>query len=212
MTHLIAPDKEYPRRLAIPASDLALLRRLHGGLFAGRVRKQVSIQPAYRYHIARSVTEVNKETTMRMRKQPILMAILGAVLLAVLSGTLYADEDDPKTLFYNLTTDESWAAGMALGQASMAQQSGYQVVVFLNVRGVYLAQESRAQDTFSGTGKTPKEMLASLHENGARLVICPMCMKKAGIAESDLVPNVELGGPKVTFPLMTADDTVVLSY
>ena len=149
---------------------------------------------------------------MRMQNQPVLMSIVALVLLAALSGALQAEEHQGKTIFYNLTTDDSWASGMALGQAAMALQSGYKVVVFLNVRGVYLAQQSRGQDTFSGTGMTAHEMLASLREEGARLIICPMCMKKAAITESDLVPGVEMGGPKVTFPLMTAADTVVLSY
>jgi predicted peroxiredoxin len=161
---------------------------------------------------SRFATEADEEPIMRARNQALLMSILVLALLAALSGALQADEHKTKTLFYNLTTDDSWASGMALGQAAMALQNGYQVVVFLNVRGVYLAQQSRAQDTFSGTGKTAHEMLASLREQGARVIICPMCMKKAAIADSDLVPGVEIGGPKVTFPLMTADDTVVLSY
>ena len=123
-----------------------------------------------------------------------------------------ADEPQRKTIFYNVTTSDTWAAGMALGQASMALKNGYGVVVFLNVRGVYLAAKSHPQDTFSGTGKDAHEMLSGLIENGARVVICPMCMKKAAIGESDLLPGVELGGPVVTFPLMTDDDTVVMSY
>lgn len=135
------------------------------------------------------------------------------LLLMVLSvAVARADESPSKTIFYNVTTSESWASGMALGQAGMALKNGYRVVVFLNVRGVYLASKSHPQDTFSGTGKNAHEMIASLIENGARVVICPMCMKKAAIDEADLLPGVELGGPAVTFPLMTGDDTVVMSY
>jgi predicted peroxiredoxin len=144
-----------------------------------------------------------------MRSMQLFMAVL---LLFGVFATAQAEDAKGKTIFYNLTTDESWAAGMALGQASAAVDNGYAVVVFLNVRGVYLASKSRAQDVFSGTGKTPREMLAQLIDGGARVVICPMCMKKAAIAESDLMSGVELGGPKVTFPLLTADDTVVMSY
>jgi predicted peroxiredoxin len=94
----------------------------------------------------------------------------------------------------------------------MARKNGYGVVVFLNVRGVYLADKDRAHDVFSGTGKDAHQMLAELMAGGARVIICPMCMKKAGLDEDRLIDGVELGGPPVTFPLMTADDTVVLSF
>jgi len=139
---------------------------------------------------------------------------LFAVLLGLfLLGTVPAFADDgTKTVFYNVTTDDSWSSGMALGQAAMARKSGHDVVVFLNVRGVYLADKGRALDVFSGTGKDAHHMIADLKAAGARIIICPMCMKKAGLTEADLVDGVELGGPKVTFPLMTGDDTVVISY
>lgn len=138
------------------------------------------------------------------------LSVLLFLVLTLFAAT--AGASDKKTIFYNVTTDDTWAAGMALGQASMAAQNGYKVVVFLNVRAVYLASKSRAQDTFSGTGKTADAMLTALAKNGARVIICPMCMKKAGMTEADLVEGVELGGPPVTMPLLTGDDTVVLSF
>ena len=134
------------------------------------------------------------------------------LLSLCMTAGVSAAETGRKTIFYNLTTDESWAAGMALGQAAMALKEGYGVVVFLNVRAVYLADKSHPQDTFSGTSKTAQEMLSALMEQGARVIICPMCMKKAGIEQSDLISGVEPGGPPVTFPVMTRDDTVVISY
>jgi predicted peroxiredoxin len=134
------------------------------------------------------------------------------VLLCLSVLTLSASAGEKKTIFYNVTTDDTWATGMATGQAAQAMKSGYKVVIFLNVRGVYLAAKSRTLDAFSGTGKTPQAVLTDLIKGGARVIICPMCMKKAGIAESDLLEGAEMGGPKVTFPLMTAEDTVVISY
>jgi predicted peroxiredoxin len=140
----------------------------------------------------------------------LLLALCCLALLSLYS--LDAGAGEKKIIFYNVTTDETWASEMATGQAAMAMKSGYKVVVFLNVRAVYLASKSRALDTFSGTGKTAREMLSDLIKDGARVIICPMCMNKAGITESDLLDGVEMGGPKVTFPLVTAEDTVVISY
>jgi predicted peroxiredoxin len=136
-----------------------------------------------------------------------LLALCCVVLLS-----LDASAGEKRTVFYNVTTDETWASGMATGQAAMAMKAGYKVVMFLNVRGVYLVSKRRALDTFSGTGKTARQMLTDLMKGGARVIICPMCLRKAGISESDLLDGVELGGPEVTFPLMTAEDTVVISY
>jgi predicted peroxiredoxin len=151
---------------------------------------------------------ITKESVMKFAFR--FLPFLALICLSLLS--LNGSAGEKKTIFYNVTTDDSWASGMATGQAAMALKSGYKVVVFLNVRGVYLASKSRALDVFSGTGKTAREMLAELMKGGARVIICPMCMKTAGIADADLLEGVEVGGPKVTFPVLTADDTVVLSY
>lgn len=134
------------------------------------------------------------------------------LLVALLVAASVAVAEDQKTIFYNVTTDDTWASGMALGQAAVAMKEGYKVVVFLNVRAVYLAAKSRAQDSFSGTGKDAHAMIADLIAAGARVIACPMCMKKAGIGEDDLVAGVEKGAPSITLPLMTADDTVVISF
>jgi predicted peroxiredoxin len=145
-----------------------------------------------------------------MTSAPRFLSLL--VLFCLFLVTLNASAGEKKTIFYNVTTDDPWAAGMATAQAAAAMKSGYRVVVFLNVRGVYLASKTRQLDTFSGTGKTPREALSELMRGGGRVIICPMCMKKAGIAQPDLLEGVEMGGPAVTFPVMTADDTVVMSY
>ena len=138
--------------------------------------------------------------------------LLAILFLALFAGTALADEHAKKTIFYNITSDDTWAAGMATGQASKALESGYNVVVFLNVRGVYLASTDRQQDTFAGTGKSAQQMLQVIMKNGGRVIMCPMCMKQAGLTMDDVIEGVARGGPGVTFELMTADDTVVVSY
>ena len=140
----------------------------------------------------------------------IILAML--FVLTLFAGSALADEHGNKTIFYNITSDDVWTAGMATGQASKALESGYDVVVFLNVRAVYLASTARKQDTFAGTGKTAQQMLQAIMKNGGRVVICPMCMKQAGLSMDSIIEGVEKGGPDVTFKVLTADDTVVMSY
>jgi predicted peroxiredoxin len=140
-------------------------------------------------------------------KHSVIVLILSLVTVAA-----PASADEQKTIFYNVTTDEAWAAGMALGQANKALDVGYKVVIFLNVRGVLIASKSFSSDSFGGSGKSLQEMLKAAIGKGAQAIICPMCMKKAGITMDDVIDGVVEGGPDVTMKAMTADDTVVISY
>jgi predicted peroxiredoxin len=137
--------------------------------------------------------------------------MLALALLSV-AGMAPVSADEQETIFYNVTTDEAWAAGMALGQANKALDVGYKVVIFLNVRGVFIASKAFVTDTSGATGKSMQEMLKAAMGKGARAIICPMCMKKAGMTMDDVIEGVVKGGPDVTMKAMTADDTVVISY
>lgn len=145
-----------------------------------------------------------------MRRNP--FAILFLVLSMVVSGGALASSDDGKTFFYNITTDEVWPAGMAAAQAYNAAKRGHDVVVYLNVRGVYLAVKDRQQDTLGATGRTAQETLKMAMDNGARVLVCPMCMRQGGVTSDDLIDGVELGKPEVLFKLLSQDDLVALSY
>ncbi len=146
-----------------------------------------------------------------MTHLPRTLALL-ALVVAVVAGTPALADDDERTFFYNITTDDVWAAGMATGQANKALEAGHDVVLFLNVRGVYLASTSRQQDTFAATGKTPQAMIRAAMEKGAQVILCPMCMKQAGMTMDDVIEGARRGGPDVTFEYLADDDTVVMSY
>ena len=140
-----------------------------------------------------------------------LGSILLAVMLVAASAAVLADEDK-KTIFYNLTTEEAWAAGMALGQANKALENGYAVVIFLNVRGVFIASKTFQTDTNAAAGMSLQDLLKAAMAKGAQVIICPMCMGKAGMTMDDVIDGVVKGGPDVTLPLMTDDDTTVISF
>ncbi len=144
---------------------------------------------------------------VRMRKLYLVSLVL---LVALLSGIVSADQK--KTIFYNITTEDAWPAGMALGQAHMAMENGYNVVIFLNVRGVFLASKDFQTDSFAASGKSLQDVLKSAMDKGAKVIICPMCMKKAGMTMDDAIKGVVKGSPDVTLQAMTADDTVVISF
>jgi predicted peroxiredoxin len=144
---------------------------------------------------------------VHMQKLFFLLLILW---LFPLTGTVSAEEK--KTIFYNITTEEAWSAGMALGQAEKALNNGYNVVIFLNVRGVWIASKDFHTDSWSASGKSLQDMLKSAMDKGATVLICPMCMKKAGMTLDDVIKGVVHRGPEIIFKSMTADDTVIISF
>lgn len=103
----------------------------------------------------------------------------------------------PDELFMNLTSDDTWRAGMALSFAMKNLESGYPVTVFLNVEGVRIAlRESRYRhDTYSFTGLTSLEALMEFIAQGGRVIVCPGCLDRSGFKPEELIPGVYLGGP-----------------
>ena len=138
-----------------------------------------------------------------------------AVLLAlasVLAAPAALAEDPPCHFVFSITTDESWTAGSALTQATVAAQRGHRVTVLLSVRGVHLAEAESAQGGFRVTARSPREMLTDLMADGHAVLVCGMCMVAGGVAQEDLIAGAQISGPERTFTALTAPDTVVLSY
>lgn len=142
----------------------------------------------------------------------VLKSSLAVLFLLSMVAVAPVSADDRKTIFYNVTTEDAWAAGMALGQANKAIDAGYKVVIFLNVHGIFIASKSFLTDINGLSGKSMQDMLKAAMDKGARVIICPMCMKKAGLTMDDLIEGVVKGGPDVTLKAMTAEDTVVISF
>ncbi len=146
-----------------------------------------------------------------------LRAAAVALALAVAAGPALAPApaaaaEEMRPIFYNLTTDDAWAAGMALAQANAAAGRGHTVTVFLNVRAVHLADRDAAQGTFGPSGNTPAALLAALMEKGQTVLVCGMCMRAGGMKADDLIEGAAIATPDLTFGAMTAPDAVVVSY
>ncbi len=144
----------------------------------------------------------------------LLRTLLAVALVAVtVAGAPGARaEDPPHHFFYNITTDDAWAAGRALTHASVAVNRGHSVTVFLNVRAVHLAEKDVPQGSYSVTAETPRDLLAGLIESGQAVLVCGICMVAGGVAEDDLIDGATITGPELTFGALTAPNTIVLSY
>ncbi len=120
---------------------------------------------------------------------------------------------EPRGLFVNLTTDETWTASMALSLAHNALRRGHQpVTVFLNVRGVYLADQERLPATEGNSHLNIHQKLQAFIEDGGRVIACPSCSREAGLTQEDLIEGVVLGEEGGALPLLFAPNTVTISY
>lgn len=144
-----------------------------------------------------------------------LFARLAAVLLVgfcLATPTLAAD-DGKTTLVVNLTSDDVWTAQMALTLATRVKENVAEgeVVVFLNVRGVTLANTKVPQHTGALSGKTPQEMLSAFMKAGGRVFVCGPCTTQAGLSIDERLEGTEVGGPPLV-AIMMAPGTRIISY
>ncbi len=140
-----------------------------------------------------------------------------ANLLLARSGTAFAQttENAPASggLLVNLTTDDTWTANMAISLAQKALASGYQpVTLFLNVRGVYLADQERLPATEGNSDLNIHQKLQAFIEEGGSVIACPSCSREAGLTQEDFIEGVVLGEEGGALPLLFDPNTVTISY
>ncbi|MEZ5786742.1 MAG: DsrE family protein [Xanthobacteraceae bacterium] len=140
-----------------------------------------------------------------MRLLKILTLVAALSLLPGATGLAYAGDTDP--LFANVTTDEPHRANMALTFSKAQFERKHPVTIFLNDRGVFLASRSQSEKF-----KHHQDVLQALAMSGATVIVCPMCMKHYGVAETDLIEGVKVGNPDLTGPALFKDGTKTLTW
>ena len=131
--------------------------------------------------------------------------VLALGLIAAVATPLLAGGADP--LFINLTSDDAHRARMALSFGAKQQQLGHPLTVWLNDKGVNLGAKTKAV-AFAEQQQALTEMMGK----GAKVIVCPMCMKHYGVAEGDLIPGLQIGNPEMTGAALFADDAKTLSW
>lgn len=138
----------------------------------------------------------------------VLLLIVFALTLPPLKSVNAADDS---TLFINLTSDDPWTAKMAFHYAKQVQEIGHPVVVFLNVRGVRLADKAIPDGSADPDTQAAQETLQAMIADGATVYVCRMCTTKAEMSESDWIEGVKPGS-KETIDIQMAESTRVMSY
>lgn len=140
-------------------------------------------------------------------------------IAALLSPMAHAQDGDIKTrgLFVNLTTDDTWSAAKAIFFAhEKALKNGHSpVAIWLNVRGVYLADKKRASNVpgvMRENDKSIQDMLTAFMADGGQVVMCATCSKAAGLTKEDYIDGVVMGTWPVVEELLFDPDVVTLAW
>jgi sulfur relay (sulfurtransferase) complex TusBCD TusD component (DsrE family) len=145
-----------------------------------------------------------------MRRSMHSLLLAGSLALAALASPALssrAEAQAPRKLFVSLTTDDPWRAQMALTFAEQVRAKGHPVTVWLVNEGVRLAAKEPGEQA-----KPANAQLAALAGKGATVLVCPGCMKQAGLAESALMAGVKLSTPDVTIPALMDPQTQSISW
>ena len=121
------------------------------------------------------------------------------VLAALTAAPAAAQTQDRLTgLFINLTTDDTWSAAKAIHFAHRrALANGASpVVIWMNVRSVYLAMADRPSDvpgSLRDQDLSIQDMLAAFMDDGGVVVMCQACSRAAGLTIDDYMDGVVMG-------------------
>ncbi len=126
-------------------------------------------------------------------------------LLLALSGAAQAGDADP--LFINMTSDDGHRVTMALAFGTKQHARGHALSVFLNDKGVLVGSKAHAKKF----ADQQNDLLAAI-DKGATVLICPMCMKKYGVKEADLLPGIKVGSPELTGAALFKDNSKTLTW
>lgn len=135
-----------------------------------------------------------------------ITAMLLAVFVLATPTAQPRAADAPTTLFVNLTTDDAWTNEMGLFYAEKVLDAGHPVIVFMNVRAVRFAVKDVPAQL-----KPAQDALKALMAKGAKVHVCGMCTKRAGLSQEQWIDGTVAGGAE-TIAIQMNPSTQVLSY
>nr|WP_254869953.1 DsrE family protein [Celeribacter sp. HF31] len=101
-----------------------------------------------------------------------------------------------------MTTDDTWAAAKAIMFAhEKSLKNGHPTAIWLNVRGVYLADKKRPSNVpglMAESGTSIQDMLTNFMADGGTVIMCSACSQAAGLTKDDYIDGVEMG----TYPVV----------
>jgi predicted peroxiredoxin len=148
-----------------------------------------------------------------------MFALAALVLATVVAPAVQpaAAQDAKAGLFINLTTDDTWSAAKAIMFAhEKALKNGHKpVTIWLNVRGVYLADKKRASHVHGlmrAKDMSVQDMLAAFMKDGGQVIACQACSAAAGLTAEDYIDGVKMGKWDLVEKALFDPNTKTLSW
>ena len=137
------------------------------------------------------------KTHKKLMMPAAIVAVVFAALVLFVPPANAAGETKPG-LFVSLTTDDTWAAAKAIHFAhEKALKNGHEpVAIWLNVRGVYLADKNRASHVHGlmrENNTSIQDMLSAFMKDGGTVIMCQVCSTAAGLTKEDIIDGVRMG-------------------
>ena len=136
---------------------------------------------------------------MKTRVIFILVVLAGAIAGFSLKSNPVEKPVKKDGIFMHISSgyDNPHKVAMALTLATKFTDT-HDVMLFFDIKGVEILKkgaESITMENFTSSD----EALRSLLESGARIAAFPMCMKKAGISENELIEGIEVAKKELFF-------------
>ncbi len=151
-----------------------------------------------------------------MKKTSAILAIAFTLLLGGFISIANAAEEKGG-LFINLTTDDTWAAAKAIlfAHQKVLKRGHKPVAVWLNVRGIYLADKKRPSHVHGlmrEDNQSIQDMLKAFMSDGGIVIACAACSKAAGLTPADFIEGVKMGNPDLVMGLLFDPSVKTLSW
>ena len=100
------------------------------------------------------------------------------------------------TITHCRTDGDKATVGFVVANAALGSEKD--TLVFLSTDGVYCAVKGEAEKIDEGAPFAPlKELITKFVNAGGKILVCSPCLKKRGIAESDLIEGASPAGGAV---------------
>ncbi|WP_305043112.1 DsrE family protein [Geoalkalibacter sp.] len=139
------------------------------------------------------------------------MAIL-MMTLALLIGAGAAMADDKQPLLLILTSGDTQTQGMALVLSNEAQRQGAEVRVLLCSEAGKLALREHEAPTLKPRDISPKQMLETLMQGGAKVDVCALFLPNLGKTQEDLLLGVSAAKPPIITELLLDKKVRLLNF
>jgi predicted peroxiredoxin len=137
----------------------------------------------------------------------LIISIVFATSLSSLSPSYSYAKISGSSIIYHLTSDEPWRATVAISDATTMLKLGHKVTLWLSIEGVQIGVKHPHH--YLGLDSLSRNV-TNFIAGGGRVIICEVCLRKAGYSNNDIIDGAIIGNPVIISNLLS--NATVVSY